>query len=571
MALMPLLHCPPLAGKEPALVYSRTALQDCSALVLTPAQQQQTAKFIHYWRRANVSRYNRYRDADSLPARYVLLILQHKLPASVQQAMLQQAITLAQHAAAVVLVCHDQHKTVRLAPAPLLQFCQAQTHHATMLANAHSVVTADSWLGFEALLWGKPVYSFLPSFYSALTLYCGNIALNKTISKQAPELAQWVWQLFYRQAQSVNLDNNGQPYHDMTDAINWLALQRSTRARFAPVLYAIGFNYHWRGTVQRFLQGSKLVFVNTPDKVPPHAQALIWGRRDISAQLAEGVGLLRLEDGFLRSVGLGMQFAQPLSWVVDSRGLYFDAGTSSDLELLLEQHPLSDELQQQAAALISQLVAYGVSKYNTGKQDWQAPPTPQRKILVAGQVESDASIAYGCSGIRTNLELLKTVRQANPDAFIIYKPHPDVIAKARAQGKGEQQAAQFCDLLLENVNIACVMAAVDEVHVLTSLAGFEALLRGKTVHCYGLPFYAGWGLTTDHCYTARRTRTLTLTQLVAATLLLYPLYISRSSGYYCSAGQTLAQLCQWREQGISLRQRLGVQLRKVINSIVGAK
>jgi capsular polysaccharide export protein len=166
---------------------------------------------------------------------------------------------------------------------------------------------------------------------------------------------------------------------------------------------------------------------------------------------------------------------------------------------------------------------------------------------------------------------LKTVRRANPDAYIIYKPHPDVIAKARALGKGEQQAAQFCDLLLENVNIASVMAAVDEVHVLTSLAGFEALLRGKTVHCYGMPFYAGWGLTTDHCYTARRTRTLTLSQLVAATLLLYPLYISRSSGYYCSAAQTLAQLCQWRGQGLSVQQRLGVLLRRVINSIVGAK
>jgi len=64
---------------------------------------------------------------------------------------------------------------------------------------------------------------------------------------------------------------------------------------------------------------------------------------------------------------------------------------------------------------------------------------------------------------------------------------------------------------------------------LTSLSGFDALLRGKAVTTYGLPFYAGWGLTTDMAFAAtscfaRRTRQLSLDELVAATLLRYPVY-----------------------------------------------
>lgn len=72
------------------------------------------------------------------------------------------------------------------------------------------------------------------------------------------------------------------------------------------------------------------------------------------------------------------------------------------------------------------------------------------------------------------------------------------------------------------------------MHTISSLTGFEALLRGLDVTCYGLPFYAGWGLTTDMDaqlspkadYLERRKRqtSLTLEQLLHCTLIDYPLY-----------------------------------------------
>ncbi|MEX5433779.1 hypothetical protein WCD93_31650, partial [Klebsiella michiganensis] len=87
------------------------------------------------------------------------------------------------------------------------------------------------------------------------------------------------------------------------------------------------------------------------------------------------------------------------------------------------------------------------------------------------------------------------------------------------------------------------------VHVLTSQSGFEALLRGVPVTTYGQPFYAGWGLTEDRDLDpqvqARRSRRLTLDELVAGTLLLYPTYVSRITNRFTTAEQTLYELQQW--------------------------
>ncbi len=77
--------------------------------------------------------------------------------------------------------------------------------------------------------------------------------------------------------------------------------------------------------------------------------------------------------------------------------------------------------------------------------------------------------------------------------------------------------------------------AVDAVHVLTSLTGFEALLRGLPVATHGQPFFAGWGLTEDFGPPLpRRGRRLTLPELVAGVLILYPRYLDPVTELPCS-------------------------------------
>jgi len=143
--------------------------------------------------------------------------------------------------------------------------------------------------------------------------------------------------------------------------------------------------------------------------------------------------------------------------------------------------------------------------------------------LVPGQVEDDASIRCGAVDIRTNAALLQATRNAFPEACIIYKPHPDVLAGLR---KGAvPNAAALADIIVENAAPATLFAQVDRVATITSLMGFEALLAGLPVTCFGQPFYAGWGLTDDHVdMPARRTARPTVDQLAEAALVDYPLY-----------------------------------------------
>ena len=116
-----------------------------------------------------------------------------------------------------------------------------------------------------------------------------------------------------------------------------------------------------------------------------------------------------------------------------------------------------------------------------------------------------------------------------------------------------------------------LLDCVDEVHVLTSLAGFEALLRGRRVETYGQPFYSGWGLTTDHCPVARRKRILDLDELVAGTLILYPTYVSLKSRRFTTPENALDELLEWRQRGPDSPGLLRKLKRLVVRRIVGVR
>jgi len=226
---------------------------------------------------------------------------------------------------------------------------------------------------------------------------------------------------------------------------------------------------------------------------------------------------------------------------------------------------------RRAAALRERLVACGITKYSEGSGFWQRPAPARRVILVPGQVASDASLRLGAPGIRSNMALLSTVRAANPNSHIVYKPHPDVSAGLRAAGFDEAQALRWCDEIVTGVPMGRLLQQVDEVHVLTSLSGFEALLRGKSVVCYGLPFYAGWGLSRDHLSLARRTRRLKLDELVAGALIAYPVYISRLHGGRSSPERALEELLAWRGASSSRPEPWRLLWRSVLRMAVGAR
>ena len=303
--------------------------------------------------------------------------------------------------------------------------------------------------------------------------------------------------------------------------------------------------------VRRCFPGRQVVFLREGAALPARGTLVLWGTKPPPEGLAPGVRVLRMEDGFLRSVGLGAELARPLSWVVDAEGMYYDATRPSGLERLLAETEFTPGLLARARALRERVVREGLSKYNVGSQAWHRPPGARHVVLVTGQVESDASLAFGAPGLRTNLELLRTVRRERPDSYVVYKPHPDVLAGLRRRGAGEHDALRACDEVVGDVPMAAMLAQVDELQVLTSLAGFEALLRGLPVVCHGQPFYSGWGLTDDRVPLARRQRRLQIDELVAGALLLYPLYLGPHGPV--EPEQALDELAAWKARSAGPR------------------
>ncbi|MCY1365408.1 Capsule polysaccharide biosynthesis protein [compost metagenome] len=196
-----------------------------------------------------------------------------------------------------------------------------------------------------------------------------------------------------------------------------------------------------------------------------------------------------------------------------------------------------------AARLRATLVEKKISKYNVGHSFALAPQSAGRRVLlVPGQVEDDASIRSGSPLVQRNLDLLLKVRVGNPGAWIVYKPHPDVVAGNRRGGIAEADLTGLADQVADEANISACLAVADEVHTMTSLTGFEGLLFGKKVYCYGAPFYAGWGLTVDHIPLPHRRRRLSIEELVFVALCQYPRYRLPGVDGFCAVEDVIDYL-----------------------------
>lgn len=332
--------------------------------------------------------------------------------------------------------------------------------------------------------------------------------------------------------------------------VELLALWRTILEANRPILAACGMAWWKRSEIRRFLwhPAHRLAIVPSADRAVQVARrgggsVAIWPSRVSPALIAKareaGVPLVRVEDGFVRSVGLGVDLVPPCSVVVDATGIHFDPSQPSDLEGVLNDTEMHPRMLERARALRAAIVSAGISKYAASPRDAMAPVVPERApdkrlVLVTGQVEDDMSVLAAGGGPGSNLALLRRARELEPDAEIWFRPHPDVDAGHRKGAVPDAEALAHADRVVRGGGMAPLLDAVDAVHVLTSLAGFEALMRGRAVTCHGVPFYAGWGLTRDlGAVPARRRRRLSLDALVAGVLILYPRYLDPVTGLPC--------------------------------------
>jgi len=406
-----------------------------------------------------------------------------------------------------------------------------------LLKEIDIVYVATSQLGFEALMLGKEVKCFGVPFYAGWGLTDDRADKNLEVWKrrsQKRSLEEVFAAAYIQYTHYINPIN--QKKCELEEVIAYFERQNYAQLYSLPSqIYGINFTSWKKNHVRKFLKGKQIIrFVNSFDDANKegfnkNSQLISWASKDQTQakQITKKQGgvIWYMEDGFIRSTGLGTDLTAPASLVLDKTGIYYDPTQVSDLETLLQTKQFDEDELARANLLTQSLLKNELSKYNLGKSFDKSQlsfNSKQKLILIPGQVEDDASIKKGCVDINTNTDLIQSVRKNNPDSYVIYKPHPDVVSGNRVGKVAKSITDKHCDLVLDDTSITDCLAMVDEVHTMTSLVGFEALLRNLNVVCYGLPFYAGWGLTHDFHEIERRTRKLKLDELVHATLIDYP-------------------------------------------------
>ncbi|EGK8091901.1 capsular polysaccharide biosynthesis protein [Campylobacter lari] len=406
-----------------------------------------------------------------------------------------------------------------------------------LLSHFKKVYTKTSGMGFEALMLGCECVCYGVPFYACWGLTQDKQACKRRLKKRTLEEVFYAAYVLYGEYFNPYLNQKS----DIFDTIHTLAKYKKMEQANSNNLYFLGFTLWKRWFMKPFFKAknNKIIFLNSLDELykanlNPEDKIFIWGKKYDKSLLAKDFNnaIFLVEDGFLRSVFLGSDLTRPFSLIVDSKGLYVDPSKPSDLEDILQNHIFDESLKQRAKKLIITITQNKFSKYNGLKHEKLNFNTNKKIILISAQVEDDASMVLGGAGYDT-LKLLQSVRKANENAFIVFKPHPDVLSGNRKGLKDKSIILKYCDEIIENISIDSAINACDEVHTITSTSGFDALLRGKKVVVYGKPFYAGWGLTSDLHEIPRRTRMLSLEELVAGVLILYPRYIHPKNKNLC--------------------------------------
>lgn len=412
------------------------------------------------------------------------------------------------------------------------------------LEQVDKVYVVTSQLGFDALLLGKEVHVYGMPFYAGWGLTKDSIQCERRT--RLASIEEIFAAAYIRLCRYLNPVKG--KLIEIEEYIELLDVQHQMMLKNAGKHVAVGFKYWKKPHLRAFLSGreSSLQFVKDfqqgIEKAKEEGADLnIWSSKVDSSNNPErhGIRLTRVEDGFIRSAGLGSDFNLPYSLVLDHGGIYYDPNSDSDLFRILST--IQDRkdihvLRSRVERLRKFIVEKSLTKYNIEGQELDLKfPVDRKTILVVGQVEDDASIRLGCKGCktRTNTDLLKRVRHENPDAFILFKTHPDVLSGNRKGKISEEVLKEYSDISADHYPMGKLLVLIDELHTLTSLSGFEAILRNKKVVVYGKPFYAGWGLTTDKEFIEGRGKNLTSSDLIAGTLLLYPRYWDWQTMMFC--------------------------------------
>ncbi len=428
----------------------------------------------------------------------------------------------------------------------------------SLLEHMDKVYTKTSQMGFEALLLDKECVCFGLPFYSGWGLTDDRVECPRRQRELTVKKIFAAAYILYAHYFNPYLGKNS----DIIDTLYTIKRYKDIEEVNGASLLFHGFP-PWKQLYHRYFfksnQRNRMMFCSSTKKIKANesqsnARLLIWSKKE-NQELQEylqttSLPIYRVEDGFIRSVSLGSDLTMPYSLVVDSRGLYIDPSQESDLEHIYNNYAFQahTRLLTRARKVANDIVNAKLSKYNYAPHGNMEIDRDQydKVILIPGQVADDASILLGGYGM-DNLTLMQLVRERNPEAYLIYKPHPDVVVGNRKGDLPNDLVLQSCNAIITDISIDSCITMADEIHTITSLCGFDGIIRDKKVYTYGMPFYAGWGLTEDYHTCERRKRVLSKDELVAGALLLYPRYVHPTTKELCEIERVLEAIIEERQ------------------------
>lgn len=434
----------------------------------------------------------------------------------------------------------DKHNHVAVDNA----LCYMVTPEETLF-HCDVITSINSTMLFEGALLGKPVFSMKYIEFTQLWERVGIPAVRSydELSELLRDIAQNNWQQmsldFSWAAEALGVGEfDGQATNRITQYLANFAKTRPDSFTFnkpldnlfsGKPLDVVGIPSAEKTLatlqcyLQKQLQARTLVSTHGKIDLPKLCSVDIffqWGitpneNKIRQAKLARSLGkpVVIVEDGFIRSLDIGLSGEPGLSIILDDKTAYYDATKESRLSLLLEHgRELTEAEKQRSVAAMEKIVSNKISKYN------HAPILPikigdpnRKKVLLVDQRFGDQSVTSGLADEHSFNRMLTDAINNNPDCDIIIKQHPDAIKGGKSSYFSNERVAFTQNLpnvyiINYDINPYSLLDLVEDVYVVTSGMGFEALMAGKKVHCYGMPFYAGWGVTSDLFMIETRTR-----------------------------------------------------------------
>ncbi|NPA11420.1 MAG: capsule polysaccharide transporter [Epsilonproteobacteria bacterium] len=287
---------------------------------------------------------------------------------------------------------------------------------------------------------------------------------------------------------------------------------------------------------------------NLIPKLDKEATFLGWGYKKSGLEAMQMPKWLLLEDGFIRSVGLGVEGYPAFSIVEDDAGMHYDANKETRIERILKEYDFKNDtsLMQTAKDALYLIKKHKISKYNNAPLT--LPPLKKgKKVLIIAQTAGDNSLKYGRAYEFDPKDIILSALDENPNSTVYVKIHPDALTGKRKSSIDVDLAKKYCEVITQNTNPIMLLEEFDKVYTQTSQMGFEAALLGKEVVTFGMPFYAGWGVTKDKLTNKRRIRKLTQLEIFAAAYILYSSYYNPYEKRECDIIETIEEIARRRD------------------------